>query len=163
MDAPMAEGRTALGRLIRDVQAANRWSYADIAENAQSAGRRLSKSRVESLRNSRLPSISAKAIEALAAGLRVPADRVAMAAVETMGYSVGSAATPSVEDAIAGDPDLSEPVRRVLLAAVAAAHDGSGHGRDEADLGRGAMRAASGRSAAEEVQRRAADDPALDA
>jgi hypothetical protein len=121
---PASDGRgaTALGRLISEVQAANRWSYADIAENAREAGRQLSKSRIESLRNARLPSISVKAIEALAAGLRVSPGRVAHAAIETMGYSVGAAARPA-ESAIAGDPALSEPVRRVLLAAWAAAHE----------------------------------------
>jgi hypothetical protein len=118
---------SALGRLISEVQAANKWSYADISENARTAGRRLSKSRVESLRNARLPSISAKAIESLAAGLRVSPDRVAQAAIESMGYATGHAATASsaesAESAIASDPALSEPVRRVLLAALAAAHD----------------------------------------
>ena len=113
---------TALGRLIREVQAANRWSYADIAANARSAGQDLSKSHVESLRNKRLPSISSKAIEALAAGLRVAPSRVAMAALETMGYAIEDE-TPSAQAAIEGDPALSEPVRRVLLAALYAAYE----------------------------------------
>jgi transcriptional regulator with XRE-family HTH domain len=113
---------TALGRLIHDVQAANRWSYADIAENARVAGQSLSKSHVESLRNKRLPSISAKAIEALAAGLRVPPSRVAQAAIETMGFELDADAV-TAHAAIAADPALSEPVRRVLLAALDAAHE----------------------------------------
>jgi hypothetical protein len=113
--------------LIGEVQAANRWSYADIAANAQNAGRQLSKSHVESLRNGRLPSISVKAIESLAAGLQVSPARVAQAAIETMGYRVGSDAdSPSAQSAIASDPRLSEPVRRVLLAALAAAYEQPG-------------------------------------
>jgi hypothetical protein len=119
---PAARDVTPLGRLISEVQAANRWSYADIADNAQTAGRRLSKSRVESLRNARLPSISVKAIESLAAGLRVSPDRVAQAAIESMGFALATEAG-TAQSAIASDPALSEPVRRVLLAALAAAHD----------------------------------------
>jgi transcriptional regulator with XRE-family HTH domain len=133
---------TALGRLISDVQAANKWSYADIAENARVAGRRLSKSRVESLRNDRLPSISIKAIEALAAGLRVTPERVAQAALESMGYSLASEAA-SAQEAISSDPTLSEPVRRVLLAALAA-------GQQSRDLGQA------------RIQQRAADAKAGD-
>ena len=145
----MAErnGPTALGRLISEVQAANRWSYADIAENARVAGRRLSKSRVESLRNDRLPSISAKAIESLAAGLRVSPDRVAQAAIESMGYALETD-TVSAHTAIASDPALSEPVRRVLLAAVAAAHEQP----VDADGARAPVR----------IQEKAADDEAMD-
>jgi hypothetical protein len=116
-----ADGLTALGRLISEVQAANRWSYADIAHNAVSAGRKLSKSRVESLRNDPLPSISIKAIEALAAGLKVSSNRVAQVAMESMGYAV---ATESIDtaDVLAGDPALTDSMRRVLIAALEAAH-----------------------------------------
>lgn len=116
-----ADDLTALGRLISEIQAANRWSYADIARNATSGGRKLSKSRVESLRNDPLPSISIKAIEALAAGLKVSPNRVAQAAMESMGYAV---ATESMDaaDVLAGDPGLTDPMRRVLLAALDAAH-----------------------------------------
>jgi transcriptional regulator with XRE-family HTH domain len=143
-------GATALGRLISEVQAANKWSYADIAENARLAGRRLSKSRVESLRNTRLPSISINAIESLAAGLRVSPDRVAQAAIESMGYALASEAV-TAQSAIASDPALSEPVRRVLLAALAAAHEQAG--------GRPGVRAAGGSA---RLQRKAADDEAMD-
>jgi hypothetical protein len=143
-------GATALGRLISEVQAANKWSYADIAENARAAGRRLSKSRVESLRNARLPSISINAIESLAAGLHVNPDRVAQAAIESMGYALATEAV-TAQSAIAGDPVLSEPVRRVLLAALAAAHEQSGD--------RPALSAAEGPV---RLQRKAADDEAMD-
>jgi transcriptional regulator with XRE-family HTH domain len=142
-------GPTALGRLISEVQAANKWSYADIAANARLAGRKLSKSRVESLRNDALPSISIKAIEALAAGLRVSPDRVASAAIEGMGYAVATEGV-SAHSAISSDPSLSEPVRRVLLAAVAAAHEPAAE--EPRDI-RGAA----------QIQRKAADDEALDA
>jgi transcriptional regulator with XRE-family HTH domain len=143
---PTARDITALGRLIAEVQAANRWSYADIAENARLAGRRLSKSRVESLRNARLPSISVKAIEALAAGLRVSPDRVAQAAIESMGFALATESA-SAQSAVASDPGLSEPVRRVLLAALAAAH--------EQPAGRPALRSV-------DVQDDAADHEAMD-
>jgi hypothetical protein len=153
-------GPTPLGRLISEVQAANRWSYADIAANARSAGQDLSKSHVEALRNKRLPSISAKAIEALAAGLRVPPDRVAQAALETMGYSLSSGGGATAHEAVAADPGLSEPVRRVLLAAIAAAHEEYGSGRSAARRGQ-VRRPASGGVAAER-QKEAADDAAMD-
>src|SRR3954451_23175587 len=150
----MAAGRdvTPIGRLISEVQAANRWSYADIADNAQSAGRRLSKSRVESLRNAALPSISVKAIEALAAGLRVSPERVAQAAIESMGFAL-EAGSASAEAAIASDPALSEPVRRVLLAALAAGHEQAGGGRGPR---------APGRQQPFDVQQDAADDEGAD-
>jgi transcriptional regulator with XRE-family HTH domain len=141
-------GPSALGRLISEVQAANKWSYADIAENARVAGRQLSKSRVESLRNARLPSISVKAIESLAAGLRVSPDRVAQAAIESMGYVLETEAVTATS-AIASDAALSEPVRRVLLAALAAAHEQSGALADLRETVR--------------IQKTAADDEAMDA
>ena len=112
-----------LGRLIREVQHANGWSYADISSNARNAGRSLSRSRVESLRNDPLTSIGIKAIEALAAGLSVAPDRVAAAAVESMGYRpepTDSALTAA--DALDSDPQLSAAMRRVLIAALEAAH-----------------------------------------
>jgi hypothetical protein len=151
-----SSGPTALGQLISDVQAANKWSYAEIAHNAEASGRRLSKSRVESLRNAALPSISIKAIEALAAGLKVAPHLVARAAVESMGYAV-VAASPDPADALAQDPALSEPMRRVLMAALTAAHDEfRAEGRPTS--GRGKRR---GPTAGENVfQREAADDEA---
>lgn len=113
----------ALGRLIRDAQQANGWSYADISKNAGRAGRNLSRSRVESLRNDRLASIGIKAIEALAAGLDVPADRVAHAALESMGYPAAEPTSQlSSTDALLRDPGLSTSTRKVLLAALDAAY-----------------------------------------
>jgi hypothetical protein len=145
---------TALGHLISEVQAANKWSYADIAYNAETSGRRLSKSRVESLRNGTLPSISIKAIEALAAGLKVAPNLVARAAVESMGYAVVVGA-PDPADALAEDPALSEPMRRVLIAALAAAHD-EFDAEQASTSGRGKRR---GRAASGNVfQQAAADD-----
>jgi transcriptional regulator with XRE-family HTH domain len=114
----------ALGRLIRDVQQANGWSYADIAGNAGRGGRNLSRSRVESIRNDPLTSIGIKAITALAAGLDVPADRVAFAALESMGYPPPAAGDQhSAVEAIERDPELSATARRIVLAALAAARD----------------------------------------
>lgn len=113
----------ALGRLIREVQQANGWSYADISANARQAGRSLSRSRVESLRNDPLTSIGIKAIEALAAGLSVAPDRVAAVAVESMGYRPQPADSAlSAAEALGNDPLLSAQMRRVLTAALAAAH-----------------------------------------
>jgi hypothetical protein len=145
-------GLTALGRLINEVQTANRWSYADIAANALSSGRKLSKSRVESLRNDALPSISVKAIEALAAGLRVAPNRVAQAAMESMGYTL-AAESLDPADVLAGDPALSDPMRRVLVAALEAAHR-------EFDAALPAVRGRSRRRSVQEnrFQRSAADD-----
>lgn len=120
-----ASSRTALGQLIADVQAANRWSYADISANAVAAGRKLSRSRVESLRNDPLPSISTKAIEALAAGLKVSPQQVAQAAMKSLGYDVADSGG-TLAEALAADAALSEPMRRVLLAALDAARAESG-------------------------------------
>jgi hypothetical protein len=146
-----AQSLTALGRLISEVQSANRWSYADIASNATAAGRKLSKSRVESLRNDPLPSISVKAIEALAAGLRVAPNRVAQAAMESMGYALATESLDATQ-ALAGDPALSDPMRRVLTAALTAAH------RESESVAPRARRG--GRRDADAFQRTAADDGA---
>lgn len=144
---------TALGRLIREVQRVNGWSYAEISRNASAAGRRLSKSRVESLRNDPLPSISVKAIHALAAGLRVPPERVAGAALETMGFG----AAPGEVDAaaaVAADPALSDAMRRVLLAALATAREESRARPARSPLARRGTRPTAGNR----LQRAAADD-----
>lgn len=122
MEMSQAKEFHALGRLIREVQQANGWSYADISANARRAGRSLSRSRVESLRNDDLTSIGIKAIESLAAGLSVAADRVAFAAFESMGYPPASRGNGSPADALDNDPLLSAPLRRVLLSALSAAH-----------------------------------------
>jgi hypothetical protein len=127
----------ALGRLIRDVQQANGWSYADIAKNAERGGRSLSRSRVESIRNDPLTSIGVKAITALAAGLEVPADRVAQAAIESMGYpSPTTGEALSAAEAIEREPGLSATSRRVLLAALAAAQAADGEPTLARDRGR---------------------------
>lgn len=121
---PNAAQPHALGRLIREVQQANGWSYADISANALRAGRRLSRSRVESLRNDPLTSIGIKAIEALAAGLAVTPGRVVDAAIESMGYqSTDQDSPPSSAEALRNDPLLSASTRRVLIAALEAAHE----------------------------------------
>lgn len=125
--------RHALGALIAGIQEANGWSYTDVAHNASVAGRSLSKSRVEVLRNHPVDSIGGKAIRDLAAGLQVTPQQVALAAFASMGYPVDQP-TPTAAEILASDPDIAEPVRRVLLAALRAAYGASRPRGDHHDM-----------------------------
>lgn len=115
--------RSALGVLYDDVTAANDWSMRDVARRVterSGGGLSLSKSRIGQLVNAYpLPSVSGEAIDALALGLGVSRDRVARAAIQSMGFRIaGDDLTPA--EAINRDAHLSDDTRRALLSILRA-------------------------------------------
>lgn len=117
--------RSALGELYDSVVAANGWSLRDIEARIERAGGSLRRSRIGQLVNaSELTSIRAEAIHDLAVGLGVSPDRVAIAALQSMGFRVGSEGMTPAE-AVMRDPRLSRDTKDALLAILRGA-DGSG-------------------------------------
>lgn len=110
--------RGPLGELITTICEANDWSYADVANRAiKSLGPgAVSKQNVSRLANEYpLRSITRTAVQALAAGLGISPDRVALAAVQAMGFRPPVAdLTPA--EAISRDPGLSVDTKAALLA-----------------------------------------------
>lgn len=110
---------TPLARLIDAVKAANDWTDPVLVENARKRGHDLTKSNISRLRNEDpLISIKGSMISALAAGLRVSASQVAVAAVESMGITLPSYELPTVEQAIRLDATLADRDRKILIATV---------------------------------------------
>lgn len=108
----------ALAELVATVCTANDWSYADVATRANKAlGESvLSKQNISRLVNEYpLKGITRSAIHALASGLGISPDRVALAAVQSMGFRPPEVdMTPA--EAIQRDPGLSSDTRAALLA-----------------------------------------------
>lgn len=115
-----------LAQLIDGVKSANGWSDPDLVRNAEQKHYVLSKSNISRYRKP-LVSIKGEVILALAAGLRVSADQVAVAAIESMGIPLPSydAATP--EQAIRLDLALSARDKQTLFAVLKQLREGS-HG-----------------------------------
>jgi transcriptional regulator with XRE-family HTH domain len=111
-----------LGDLIEEVRHLNDWSQQQVADRANKAlGERvLSKQNVSRLTTEYpLTSITRAAVRALAAGLNVSPDRVALAALQSMGFRPPAAdLTPA--EAIARDSSLSVDTKSALLAILRA-------------------------------------------
>lgn len=103
--------RTPLRDLYDEVTRINGWSLRDVERRGG-----ISKSRIGQLiKADPLEGIQAGAIYRLAEGLGVSPDRVALAAIQSMGFRVSSdGITPA--EAIARDETLSEDTRSALLA-----------------------------------------------
>lgn len=113
----------ALGELMRSVRDANGWSYPDIARQTTAAGHKIGRSNVQRLAtDAPLIGITRAAIQALATGMRVSPDRVALAAVEAMGFRPPGPEITAAE-AVQRDPDLSNDTRRALLAILRSTSD----------------------------------------
>lgn len=67
-----------------------------------------------------LPGIQAERIDDIAVGLGIGRDRVAVAAIEALGFALPDSA-PGPAEAVRQDPTLPEPTRQALLAVLAAA------------------------------------------
>lgn len=106
-----------LARLIDSVKAANDWSDTKLVQNARERGRHLSKSNISRYR-SPLVSIKGEIIKALAAGLRVSPAQVATAAIESMDIALISHDSPTPEQAVRLDTQLSDADKRVILALI---------------------------------------------
>lgn len=121
---PMSKRRSPLGELYDSVTEANGWSQRQVETRAASKGTKLSKSHIGNLINTYpLSSISSDAIRALALGLNISPNRVALAAIQSMGFNVsGDEITPA--EAIARDATLSDDTRNALLAILRASGEG---------------------------------------
>lgn len=112
------ERTSALGKLYDSVTQANGWALREVETRikVRSDGQlSMSKSRIGQLINSDpLEAVTADNIECLAIGLGVSRDRVARAAIESMGFRLPSEdLTPA--EAISRDITLSEEIRAALL------------------------------------------------
>jgi hypothetical protein len=106
-----AETVHALGQLIADCKAVNRWSNGDIAR--QSDGR-VTRTRVQQLEKDPIKAMpTLQVVEGLALGLRVPGWVVVATILETMGYP-SRPSRVSIEEAIDSDPSLSDADRGSL-------------------------------------------------
>ena len=112
--------RTPLRALYDSVTQANGWSMRDVERRIADRGERLSKSRIGQLINTwPLESIAADKIHALAAGLGIAPARVALAAVQSMGFNVSiENLTPA--EAIMRDDTLTDDTRAALLSILRA-------------------------------------------
>lgn len=116
--------RGPLGDLIEEVRSLNGWSQQQVADRANKAlgERLLSKQNVSRLAAEYpLTSVTRKSIQALAAGLGVSPDRVALAAFQSMGFRP-PAVDLSPAEAIARDSSLSADTRNALLAILRSSH-----------------------------------------
>lgn len=115
------ENRSPLRELYDSVTSANGWSTRDVEARVEARGGRLRRSRISQIVNAwPLDSISSDAIHSLALGLGISPDRVALAAIQSMGFRVhADSMTPA--EAISRDESLSDDTRRSLLAILAAA------------------------------------------
>lgn len=128
--AGMESGRSALWELYTEITTLSGWSMRDIAERSTRLGAPgLSKSRVGQLVNAQpLEAISRDNIVSLADGLGVTAERVALAALQSMGFRLADEGITPAE-AIARDPYLSEDTRSALLSILRSAEGTSSRGR----------------------------------
>lgn len=115
---------TALKELYDTVTSLHGWSMRDVERRAAAAGYDISKSRIGQLiKADPLEVITAAKIQALAAGLGISSARVAIAAVQSMGFAVGvDDITPA--EAIARDETISEDTRNALLSILQAPRRG---------------------------------------
>lgn len=111
--------RHALGTLIDDVKASNRWSDQHIADRAARAGYPVSKQNVARLRAEPVEAITLRNIRSLSAGLDVPATVVVRAMLAAMGVTDTTGAEWSAEQAIRRDAHLSARDKDMMLAMLA--------------------------------------------
>lgn len=103
----------ALGQLIEDCKAVNRWSNGDIARQSKD---RITRTRVQQLAKDPIKAMpTLRVVEGLALGLRVPGWVIVGAVLESMGYPTRPGRV-SVDEAINSDPGLSESQRTALRA-----------------------------------------------
>lgn len=107
--------RHPLGRLIATTQEARGWSERQLEQ--QAAGRPgLGKSNISKIKNHPIVSIKGDVIKGLAELLSIPEERVARAALQSMGFDLGDAKSQTLVEAVHEEPGLSERERRMILA-----------------------------------------------
>jgi hypothetical protein len=106
--------RGELAALIDGIRARNQWTDRQVVQNAKSAGHQLTTSDVSLYRISGMKNLVPTKVVALAAGLRTPPYRVAVAVLADLGIEVPlEARTP--EAAIQHDTTLSAKAKDWLL------------------------------------------------
>lgn len=113
----MDSSRSALRALYDEITTLSGWSMRDVADRSTRRGARgITKSRIGQLVNAfPLEAISRDNIESLADGLGITAERVALAAIQSMGFRFADhSITPA--EAIQRDTTLSADTKQALLA-----------------------------------------------
>lgn len=113
----MSDERHALGRLIDEAAAAQGLTMRQVALRSTEAGYPMSPQNLSRIRRDPVVSIAVGMVNAVAAGIAVPAGSVVAAAAESMGV-LPLAASP--ETAIAADASLTRAQRRALLGTLVA-------------------------------------------
>lgn len=117
--------RGPLGDLIVSVKEINGWSLQDVADRAN---RKLGPGSLSKQTLSRLTveyplkSAPRDVLYAVAAGLGISPNRVALEAMRAMGFEPPDA-SPSTAEAVQRDPELSDHTRAALLAVLRSASD----------------------------------------
>lgn len=113
-----------LAKLIDQVKDDQGWSDEDLARNARSRGRKMSKQHIANLRTQNpLKTLVPGTLYALADALGLPPERVIEAALPSAGLPLPSApADWSVETAIRVDSTLTGQSKRMLLTLLETAH-----------------------------------------
>jgi hypothetical protein len=113
----------ALGDLIDEIRRANDWSEERVVQNATRAGAKLGRSNLNGLAT-QLPlgGIQRETVQAISDGLGISPDRVALAAMQAMGFRppVGLV---SAAEAVQRDPSLSKENQAILLTILRTARD----------------------------------------
>lgn len=104
----------ALATLIDRIEEINDWTDTRVVKQATARGHKLTTSDVSDYRHRGMRTIVPAKIIALAAGLQIPAYRVALAILHDAGIDVPQDVR-SPEDAIANDDRLSVNTRESLL------------------------------------------------
>lgn len=117
------EIRTPLRELYDSVTEANDWSTRDVEKRMIDREAGMKRGNLNRLINTwPLSSISASAIHAIAIGLGISPDRVAVAAIQSMGFRISvDDVTPA--EAIMRDTDLSDDTRAALLSILRGASE----------------------------------------
>lgn len=109
--------RHPLGQLIFSIQQARGWSERQLEERA--AGKPgLGKSNISKIKNHPLVSIKGNVIKGLADLLGVSEQRVAKAALLSMGVDLGETSSTTLRQSVGSEPELTDKDRKILLAVL---------------------------------------------
>lgn len=120
-----------LGALIDKAKSVNDWSDVDVARRAKGRGHTISKSNIARIRTEPVTTIVGKQLFALSEGLGIPVQRLAFAALESMGIASYETSAADAEQAVRLDATLPEHVRRTLLTIILNERDR--YGRSDAE------------------------------
>lgn len=119
-----------LAALIDKTRQVNGWSDQDIVNRATSAGHKLSKANISRVRNSPVVAVNIGFVNAMSAGMGVPAEMITRAALAAAGI-IMDADNITVEDAISRDMTLSLDNKQTLHMMVRAMRETSNNGTEQ--------------------------------